>query len=219
MTRIGRGATKTSWCRRDTVTRGVPEGEPSAFPWNLGGSTSYATALSKFSQQNTDPQQSTGVCPKREGEKKNQGSRKRKRILSSSSVVAKGTRSASLCCDWIIILLLIRAVCVFFSVDSSQRGRELCAIQQDQINPMKASQRSPRERVGGRASRQIQGDATATGCAGQSHMAPGQTGGKAITYSLMSHPPPLVPVSPPLEIIAAAKEEGGHKKKGIRSES
>lgn len=172
----------------ETQLRGGLEGGPSTFPWNSGGSSSYATALSKFSRQNTDPQQSTGVCPKKE-EKKNQGSRKRKRILSSSSVVAKGTRSASLCCDWIIILLLIRAVCVFFSVDSSQRGRELCAIQQDQINPMKASQRSPRERAGGRASRQIQGDATATGCAGQSHMAPGQTGGKAITYSLMSHPP------------------------------
>lgn len=142
----------------------------------------YPSSLSK-TLTHSSPQ----GCAQKE---KKQGSRKRKRILSSSSVVAKGTRSASLCCDWIIILLLIRAVCVFFSVDSSQRGRELCAIQQDQINPMKASQRSPRERVGGRASRQIQGDATAMGCAGQSHMAPGQTGGKAITYSLMSHPPP-----------------------------
>lgn len=95
---------------------------------------------------------------------------KEKRILFSPSVVAKGTRSASLCCDWIIILLLIRVVCVF-SVDSFQRSRKLCAIQQDEINPMKASQRSPREQAGGRASRQIRGNATATGCAGQSHMA------------------------------------------------
>lgn len=120
---------------------------------------------------------------------------KEKRILFSSSVVAKGTRSASLCCDWIIILLLIHVVYVF-SVDSFQRGRELCVIQQDGINPKKASQRSPGEQAGGRASRQILGDATATGRAGQSHMAPGQTGRKAITYSLMSHPPfPSIPLS------------------------
>ena len=155
-------------------------------------------------------------CARKKEETKNQGSRKRKRILSSSSVVAKGTRSASLCCDWIIILLLIRAVCVFFSVDSSQRGRELCAIQQDQINPMKASQRSPRERAGGRASRQIQGDATATGCAGQSHMAPGQTGGKAITYSLMSHPPHS---RLPFPWNHSSRKRRRRKKKGIRSES
>lgn len=34
------------------------------------------------------------------------------RILVSSSVVAKGTQSAFLCCDWIIILLLIHIACV-----------------------------------------------------------------------------------------------------------
>lgn len=193
MTRIGGGATKTSWCRRETVTRGGAKRRANRAPspgiWVAARLTQrhYPSSLSK-TLTHSSPQ----GCARKE-ERKNQGSRKRKKILSSSSVVAKGTRSASLCCDWIIILLLIRAVCVFFSVDSSQRGRELCAIQQDQINPMnpmKASQRSPRERAGGRASRQIQGDATATGCAGQSHMAPGQTGGKAITYSLMSHPPP-----------------------------
>lgn len=101
--------------------------------------------------------------------------KKEKRFLSSSSVVAKGTQSTFLCCDWIIILLLIHVVYVF-SVDSFQRGKELRAIQQGRINPMKASQRSPSEQAGRRASRQIQGNATATGRAVQSHMAPGQTG-------------------------------------------
>lgn len=129
---------------------------------------------------------------------KNQGSRKRKGFSSLLQLLLREPWSASLCCDWIIILLLIRVVYVF-SVDSFQRGRGLCAIQQDEISPMKASQRSPREQAGGRASRQIQGDATATGYASQSHMAPGQTGRKAITYSLMSllpsflPPPPLFP--------------------------
>lgn len=140
----------------------------STFPWNLGGSLSYATALSKSSQKIL-----TGSSPQGCAQKTRK--KKEKRILFSSSVVAKGTQSTFLCCDWIIILLLIHVVYVF-SVDSFQRGKELCAIQQDRINPMKASQRSPREQAGRRASRQIQGDATATGRAVQSHMAPGQTG-------------------------------------------
>lgn len=138
-------------------------GRMSTFPWNLGVSLAYATALSKSSQKTLTHSSPRGCA------QKNQGSRK-KIILFSPSVVAKGTRSASLCCDWIIIQLLIHVVYVF-SVDSFQRGRELCAIQQDEINPMKASQRSPREQAVGRASLQIRGDATATGCAGQSHMA------------------------------------------------
>ena len=134
----------------------------------LGGSSSYATALSPKSSQKTLTHSSPQGCAQKPREQK------QKRILFSPSVVAKGTRSASLCCDWIIILLLIRVVYVF-SVDSFQRGRDLSAIQQEEINPMNASQRSPREQAGGRASRQILGDATATGRAGQSHMAPGQT--------------------------------------------
>lgn len=139
------------------------EGKTSTFPWILGGSSSYATTLSKSSRKTLTHSSPQGCAQKPREQKE-------KRILFSPSVVAKGTRSASLCCDWIIILLLIRAVYVF-SVDSFQRGRELRAIQQDKTNPMKASQRSPREQAGGRASRQIQGDATATGYAGQSHMA------------------------------------------------
>lgn len=138
-------------------------GRTSTFPWNLGGSLSYATALSRSSQKTLTHSSPQGCAQKPREQKQ-------KRILFSPSVVAKGTRSASLCCDWIIILLLILVVYVF-SVDSFQRGRELSAIQQEEINPMKASQRSPREQAGGRASRQIQGDATATGCTGQSHMA------------------------------------------------
>lgn len=50
------------------------------------------------------------------GVPKNQGSRKeekKERILLSPSVVAKGTQSVCLCCDWIIILLLIHVVFVF----------------------------------------------------------------------------------------------------------
>lgn len=152
----------------------------STYPWNLGGSFSYATVLFKSSHKAL-----THSCP--QGCARKPREQKEKRILFSPSVVAKGTRSASLCSDWIIILLLIRVVCVF-TVDSFQRSREHRAIQQDEINPMKASQRCPREQA---ASRQIQGDATAMGCAGQSHMAPGQTGRKAITYSLTSNPPLL----------------------------
>ena len=151
----------------------------STVPWNLGGSLSYTTSLSK-SPRKTLTRSSPQGCAQKPREQK------KKRILLSPSVVAKGTQSACLCCDWIIILLLIHVVFVF-SVDSLQRGRELCAIQQHKINPMKASQRSPREQAVGRAPCQIQGDATATGCAGQSHIAPGQTGRKAITYSVMSH--------------------------------
>lgn len=150
----------------------------STFLWNFGDSLSYVKMFLKSFLKRL-----THSCPQGCAQKPKE--QKEKRILSSPSVVAKGTRSACLCCDWIIILLLIRVMYVF-SVESFQRGRELRAIQQDKINPMKASQRSPREQAGGRASRQIQGDATATGYAGQSHMAPGHTGRKAITYSFMS---------------------------------
>lgn len=62
---------------------------------------------------------------KEKRKKENRQKQKEKRILSSPSVVAKGTWSASLCCDWIIIELLIRVVYVF-SVDSfSERQRAL----------------------------------------------------------------------------------------------
>lgn len=158
---------------------------PLEFGWQLV----LCNGAIQVHSENTDPQQSTGVCPKNQGNRK-----KKKRILFSSSVVAKGTRSAFLCCDWIIILLLIHVVYVF-SVDSFQRGRALCAIQQDRINPLKSAQRSPRERAGKRASRQIQGDATATGRAGQSHMAPGQTGRES--NHLFSHVSSLLPICPP----------------------
>lgn len=186
----------------------------------MGGSSSYATALLQVLSQNTDPQQSTGVCPKTKA-----AEREEKRILFSLSVVAKGTQSASLCCDWIIILLLIRVVYVF-SLDSFQRGRELRAIQQD-INPMKAFQRGPREQAGGRDSRQIQGDATATESAGQSHMAPGQTGRKTITYSLMSHPlllstppkptlppPSCPPLPPPASLLHSSMKSNNNRVEG-----
>lgn len=135
----------------------------STFLWNFGDSLSYVKMFLKSFLKRLTHSSPQGCAQKPKEQKE-------KRILSSPSVVAKGTRSACLCCDWIIILLLIRVMYVF-SVDSFQRGRELRAIQQDKINPMKASQRSPREQAGGRASRQIQGDATATGYAGQSHMA------------------------------------------------
>lgn len=163
-------------------------GRMGTFPWNLGGSLSYATAQSKSTQKILTHSSPQGCA------QKTKGTERKKRILFSSSVVAKGTRSAFLCCDWIIILLLIHEVYVF-SVDSFQRGRELCAIQQDRINPLKSAQRSPRERAGKRASRQIQGDATATGCAGQSHMAPGQTGRES--NHLFSHVSSLLPICPP----------------------
>lgn len=164
--------------------RGIDH-RPLEFGWQLVLCNGAIQVLS----ENTDPQQSTGVCPK------NQGNRKKKRIFFSSSVVAKGTQSAFLCCDWIIILLLIHVVYVF-SVGSFQRERELCAIQQDWINPLKSAHRSPRERAGKRAFRQIQGDATATGRAGQSHMAPGQTGRES--NHLFSHVSSLLSICPPL---------------------
>lgn len=162
-----RHSNKVAWKQMSTVL------------WNLGDSLSYAASFSKSSHRTLTHSSPQG-CAQKPREQKEE------RILLSPSVVAKGTQSACLCCDWIIILLLIHVVCVF-SVDSLQRGRELRAIQQHKINPMKASQRSPRERTGARASRSILGDAAATGCAGQSHMAPGQTERKAITYSVMSH--------------------------------
>lgn len=91
----------------------------SSFPWNLGGSLSYTTALSKSSQKTLTHSSPQGCAQKPREQKE-------KRILFSPSVVAKGTRSASLCCDWIIILLLIRVVYVF-SVDSfSERQGALC---------------------------------------------------------------------------------------------
>lgn len=156
----------------------------STFPWNSGDSLSYATTLSKSSHKNTDPQQSTGVCPK------TKGAEREKRILFSPSVVAKGTRSAFLCCDWIIILLLIRVVLCFLSGLSSERQGAPCHPA-GQHKSHESFPKEPRRTSGGgwRASHQIQGDATATGYAGQSHMAPGQTGRKAITYSLLSHLP------------------------------
>lgn len=61
------------------------------------------------------------------------------------------------------------------SVDCFQSGKEPRAMLQDGINPMKAAQKNPREEAGRRASTQILGDAIASGLAGQSHMAPGQT--------------------------------------------
>lgn len=194
--RICGGITKNHGVDETQLQGGWRVNKP--LPLELGGSLSYATALSKSSHKTLTHSSPQGCAQKPREQRE-------KRILFSPSVVAKGTRSASLCCDWIIILLLIRVVYVF-SLDSFQRARELRAIQQDEINPMKASQRSPREQAGGRASRQIQGDATATGSAGQSHMAPGQTGRKTITYSLMSHPlllstsppPPLPPLALPL---------------------
>lgn len=151
---------------------------------------------------NTDPLSSPqGCAQKTKGTEQKKG--EKKQMLFFSSVVAKGSWSSFLCCDWIIILLLIRVVCDF-SVDSFQRGSELCAIQQEQINPLKSAQRSPRERAGRRVSRQIQGDATATGCAGQSHMAPGQTGRES--NHLFSCVSSLFPIYPPalsiLEIVA-----------------
>lgn len=51
---------------------------------------------------------------------------KEKRILSSPSVVAKGTRSASLCCDWIIILLLIHVVYGFLCGLFSEKQGAVC---------------------------------------------------------------------------------------------
>lgn len=153
---------------------------------------------------NTDPLSSPqGCAQKKPREQSKKKGREKKQMLFFSSVVAKGSWSSFLCCDWIIILLLIRVVCDF-SVDSFQRGSELCAIQQERINPLKSAQRSPRERAGRRVSRQIQGDATATGCAGQSHMAPGQTGRES--NHLFSRVSSLFPIYPPalsiLEIVA-----------------
>lgn len=101
------------------------EGEASTFfSWNLGGSLSYATALSK-SSQNTLTHSSPPGCAQKPRE------HKQRRILFSPSVVAKGTWSAFLCCDWIIILLLLRVVCIFSLDFFPQRGRELSAIQQE----------------------------------------------------------------------------------------
>lgn len=161
---------------------------------------SYATVLFKSLHEAL-----THSCP--QGCARKPREQKEKRILVSPSVVAKGTRSASLRCDWVIILLLILAVCVF-TVDSSQSGRERRTIQQDEINPIKASQRSPREQA---ASRQIRGDATAVERAGQSHMAPGQTGRRAITYCLMSYDlclsiPPFSPTAQQEETLTRARE-------------
>lgn len=48
------------------------------------------------------------------------------RIPDSSSVVAKGTQSAFLCCDWIIILLLIHVACVFPPWALSEWQRAAC---------------------------------------------------------------------------------------------
>lgn len=57
------------------------------------------------------------------GVSKNQGSRKREKIiLLSPSVVAKGTQSACLCCDWIIIFLLIHVVSFLHWVCSERQG-------------------------------------------------------------------------------------------------
>lgn len=157
-----------------------PGTQMSTLLWNLDGSLAFAPPLFKSSLRTLTHSSPQGCAQKPEEQKE-----KKKNHLSPS-VVAKGTQSACLCCDWIIILLLIRIESVF-SVDCSQRGRAPRAIQQHRINPRKASQRSSREQAGGRASRPIPGNATATGCAGQSRMAPGQKGRKAITYSVMSH--------------------------------
>lgn len=184
--RICGGIPKKAWCQWNTVTKGV-EGywAPSPGIW---------VAASLMQRCYPSPLRKYWPTAVHRGVPKKPREQKEKRILFSSSVVAKGTQSAVLCCDWIIILLLIHVVYVF-SVDSFQRERELCAIQQDWINPLKSAHRSPRERAGKRAFRQIQGDATATGRTGQSHMAPGQTGRE--NNHLFSHVSSLLSICTP----------------------
>lgn len=63
----------------------------------------YPNALAKI-LSHSSPQWCAQKKPREQKEEK---------ILVSSSVVAKGTQSAFLCCDWIIILLLIHVACMF----------------------------------------------------------------------------------------------------------